>query len=84
MGPANGSLPIKLKIHTEEVAQAHLQLTSVRDHTVIHLQLSSPALPLFSSLQPPYLSLSLSPTPDNEERGPVVKSYLKKSSELRV
>lgn len=33
------------------------------------------ALPLFSSLLPP---LDLSPTPDNEERGPVVKSYLKK------
>lgn len=29
-------------------------------------------------------SVPLSPTPDNEERGPVVKSYLKQSSELRL
>lgn len=28
--------------------------------------------------------LSTTPTPDNEERGPTVKSYLKQSSELRL
>lgn len=57
-----------------------LQLTFVRD------QANNPRAAFFlgsALVFPSPASVALSPTPDNEERGPVVKSYLKQSSELR-
>lgn len=74
-----GVLSIKLKTHVEVVTGVHLQLTFVRDqrnnpHAVFFFFLCT-ALVFLSPA-----SMYLSPTPDNEERGPVVKSYLKKKS----
>lgn len=64
-------------VHT----QVRLQLTFVRDQT------NNPRAAFFlgtALVFPSPACVPLSPTPDNEERGPVVKSYLKQSSELRL
>lgn len=76
-GLQRAALQTPIEVH----AQVHLQLTFVRD------QANNPHAASFlgsALVFPSPASVALSPTPDNEERGPVVKSYLKQSSELRL